>query len=58
LNEIINDCYQKTLAFEQEFSRFQYDSVLNKLNREKKQEVSEDFLSLIYKSKIVYTLTD
>lgn len=57
LNEIINLCYKKTLAFEQEFSRFKEDSILSLLNKEKKQEVSEEFLSLIYKSREIYKLT-
>lgn len=57
LNEIINDCYEKTLAFEQEFSRFKEDSILSILNKQKKQEVSEEFLSLIYKSREVYRFT-
>lgn len=57
LNKIINICYKKTLAFEQEFSRFKDDSILSMLNKEKKQEVSEEFLSLIYKSREVYIFT-
>lgn len=58
LNEIINNCYNKTIAFENEFSRFKDTSVLSELNKKKKLEVSEDFLSLIYKSRIIFKLTD
>lgn len=58
LNEIINKCYEKTLSFEKEFSRFRENSILSKLNKEKKLEVSDDFLSLIYKSRVIYKLTD
>lgn len=58
LNKIINNCYNKTLSFEQEFSRFRTDSVLSKLNKEKRLKVSEDFLSLVYKSREIYKLTN
>jgi len=57
LNHIINNCYKKIIKFENEFSRFKTDSDLRKLNREKKLEVSDDFLSLIQKSHELYEFT-
>jgi len=57
LNKIINHCYDITTRFENEFSRFKTDSTLSKLNTNKKQEVSDDFLTLIYKSRDIYKMT-
>lgn len=57
LNKIINSCYNIIQNFDYEFSRFRNDSILNKLNNEKKLEVSSDFLSLLNKSKDIYNLT-
>ena len=57
LNKIINHCYDITTRFENEFSRFKSDSTLSKLNTNKKQEVSDDFLTLIYKSRDIYKMT-
>jgi thiamine biosynthesis lipoprotein ApbE len=57
LNKIINSCYNKIVNFENEFSRFKKDSFLNNLNRLKKLEASEDFLSLLSKSKEIYQYT-
>jgi thiamine biosynthesis lipoprotein len=58
LNKTINQCYEKIINFENEFSRFKESSVLSNLNRIKKLEVSEDFLSLIYHSREIFKLTD
>lgn len=58
LNNIINECYNKTINFENEFSRFKEDSKLSLLNKFKKLEVSDDFLSLIYKSREIFKLTN
>jgi thiamine biosynthesis lipoprotein ApbE len=57
LTKLINECYKKIVAFENEFSRFKNDSTLSILNEKKECEVSDEFLSLIQKSREVYTLT-
>ncbi len=58
LNKIINTCYNRITCFENEFSRFKSDSDLSILNLKKKLEVSDEFLSLINKSRIIYALTN
>lgn len=58
LNKIINNCYEKIISFENEFSRFRQDSVLSKLNKEKKLQVSDDFLTLINYSREIFDLTN
>ncbi len=58
LPALINECYQKMVTFEKEFSRFKRDSLLSSLNREKQMEVSDEFLSLIEKSREVFRLTN
>lgn len=58
LNNLINECYNKTIIFENELSRFKENSKLSLLNKSKKLEVSDDFLSLIYKSREIYKLTN
>lgn len=57
LNKLINECYKKIVTFENEFSRFKNDSSLSILNDKKEYEVSDEFLSLVQKSREVYTLT-
>ena len=57
LNKIVNSCYDMIINFENEFSRFKNDSILSKLNIEKKLEVSDDFLNLIIKSREIYSLS-
>ncbi|MGE4443553.1 MAG: FAD:protein FMN transferase [Candidatus Altimarinota bacterium] len=57
LTPLINESYKKIVAFENEFSRFKNDSTLSILNEKKECEVSDEFLSLIQKSREVYTLT-
>lgn len=57
LNKTINQCYEKIINFENEFSRFKKTSTLSTLNKEKKLEVSDDFLSLIYHSREIFKLT-
>lgn len=57
LTKIINECYKKIVTFENEFSRFKNDSTLSILNEKKECEVSDEFLSLIQKSREVYRLT-
>lgn len=44
--------------FEKEFSRFQNDSVLMKLNTSRKYEVSERFLRLLFRCREIFTLTN
>lgn len=58
LIKVINNSYALIENFENEFSRFRETSVLSKLNREKKQEISDDFLTLVYKSRDIYKMTD
>ncbi len=58
LNKVINQCYEKIVNFENEFSRFKETSTLSHLNKEKKLEVNEDFLSLIYHSREIFKLTN
>lgn len=58
LNKVINKCYEDIKVFEQTFSRFLSDSILNELNRKKSLEVWEDFLSLLHKSKEIFELTN
>lgn len=58
LNTIINNIYNKTIAFQSEFSRFDENSTLSKLNKLKTYEVSDDFMSLLLKSKDIYKLTN
>lgn len=58
LNELINKSYEQVISFENEFSRFKETSELNKLNKEKKLEIWDDFWFLINKSKEIFTLTD
>lgn len=58
LNKIINQCYEKIINFENEFSRFKENSVLSQINKEKRYEVSDDFLSLIYHSREIFKLTN
>lgn len=58
LKKYINNSYQEILDFEKEFSRFKKDSTLSKLNTLKKFEVSDDFLTLINKSREIYKLTN
>lgn len=57
-NAIVNKIYDIILNFENEFSRFKYDSSLSILNKTKSYDVSDNFLSLIYKSKEIYKLTE
>lgn len=58
LNAIINDAYDLISNFENEFSRFKETSLLSKLNREKKLEMTDDFWFLIQRSKEIYKITD
>lgn len=58
LNDIINKSYDTVIKFENEFSRFKDDSLLNKLNREKCLEIWDDFWFLVNKSKEIFTLTN
>lgn len=57
VNTLINQCYKKIIAFQNEFSRFQKDSTLSLLNHQKQAEVSDEFLSLIQKSREIFHLT-
>lgn len=58
LNDLINNAYDQIVKFENEFSRFKEDSLLNQLNREKKLEINMDFWFLVNKSKEIYKLTN
>lgn len=57
VNTLINQCYKKITTFQNEFSRFQKDSSLSLLNHHKQAEVSDEFLSLIQKSREIFHLT-
>ncbi len=57
-NNIINKCYEKIVKFEKIFSRFDKNSSLSILNKNKQNEVDLDFVNLLDKSKEIYNLTD
>lgn len=55
--DTINYCYKYVCAFENEFSRFKPTSSLSLLNDSKKMEVSDRFLNLLDKSRVIFQET-
>lgn len=57
-NNIINQVYKIVINFENKFSRFKETSELSMLNKFKKYDVNDDFLTLMSYSKDIYRLTE
>ncbi len=57
-NHDINFLYKYIQDFEDEFSRFRFDSELMKLNTLKIHKVTDRFLRLLYRSREMYILTE